>query len=459
MYSWVNMILQSEVTSFAADLKDNVLSAIFFILLAVFLLWVFRWFRKYLLANLMPNINLTLTENRRLRLFVALALIGLGLLIVLLIFGWDLTFFEQGQFKFNLTLVLSGALLILSANIIDYIITGFYRRYKEEQGNALGVPSEPDQKPKEVVQGRRMIQTLVVLYIFYYFLKSVALDYTIYQTEIDNRNLVITISSILKVFIVFMAARLIIWLMIHVVMTSYYRSKDINIGTRFAINQILTYILYLIAAFIAVESLGLKMTVIWGALGALLIGLGLGIQHTLNDFFSGFLLLLERSVEVGDVLHLRNYDRQLARVSKIGLRSSKLRTLDNIFIIMPNSELINQSVVNLSHFDNKARFEISVGVRYGSDTDLVQKVLLRCASAHPLVLKYPKPHVLMRGFSNSSLDFDLYFHTKEYMKAPKIKSDIRLLIDKAFREQGIEIPFPQMDVWLRENLPPNPPLP
>jgi small-conductance mechanosensitive channel len=136
-------------------------------------------------------------------------------------------------------------------------------------------------------------------------------------------------------------------------------------------------------------------------------------------------------------------------VRRIGVRTSLVETRDNMTIIVPNSKLIGDVVTNWSHDEDKARFKIVVGVAYGSDTALVKKLLLQVAQEHPKALKRPAPIVRFVNFGDSSLDFELHFWTKEFIRIEDIKSDMRFETDRLFRENDISIPFPQRDVWMR----------
>ena len=120
-------------------------------------------------------------------------------------------------------------------------------------------------------------------------------------------------------------------------------------------------------------------------------------------------------------------------------------------MIVPNSKLVVNNVINWSHYDDKVRFKVSVGVAYGTDTALVKSILLETAKEHSFVLKYPSPFVRFTDFGSSSLDFELLFYSKNFTIIEDVKSDIRFEIDRKFRESNIEIPFPQRDVWVRKN--------
>ena len=133
-------------------------------------------------------------------------------------------------------------------------------------------------------------------------------------------------------------------------------------------------------------------------------------------------------------------------VKEIGLRTSVVETRDNISLLIPNSKLTNEALINWSHNEKKTRFDVKVGVAYGSDIQLVKKLLLDCAAKHTSVVDSPKPIVRFTNFGDSSLDFELLFWTLNTFRVEDTKSDLRFLIDAAFRENGVTIPFPQRDV-------------
>ena len=182
------------------------------------------------------------------------------------------------------------------------------------------------------------------------------------------------------------------------------------------------------------------MSILLGGAAALLVGIGLGLQQTFNDFVSGLVLLFERSVSVGDVLEV---DGEVGTVREIGLRSTRMETRGNIDLLVPNHKLVNEKVTNWNHHTDKVRFHIKVGVAYGSDTAVVKDLLMKAVTENPYIIDYPVPFVRFEDFGESSLDFTLYFFSKNLLVIEDIKSDIRLEIDRLFREAGVVIPYPQ----------------
>lgn len=218
----------------------------------------------------------------------------------------------------------------------------------------------------------------------------------------------------------------------------------IEIGKSRAIYQIIKYVLWIFGIMMALEAMDIKVTLLLASSAALLVGLGLGLQEIFKDFVSGIILLVEGSLKVGDVVETS--EGEVGIVKEIGLRTSTIETRDNITLLIPNSKFTNETLINWSHHEQKTRFDVQVGVAYGSDVELVKKILLQCAVDHKLIVNSPEPIVRFTDFGNSSLDFELLFWTTNTFRVEDTKSDLRFMIDAAFRKQGITIPFPQRDV-------------
>ena len=267
------------------------------------------------------------------------------------------------------------------------------------------------------------------------------LEYKIIQ--IGDYSLILY--HVLFVIIVFIVTGLLLWIAKKII-DKVVLKKDHEVGKKHAIYQIIKYFVWVIAIAIALESIGIKLTLLIAGSAALLVGLGLGLQSVFQDFISGVVILVESTIKVNDVVEVEGF---VGRVKEIGLRTSKILTRDDIVTIIPNSKFTSDRVINWSHTNRKTRFNISVGVAYGSDVELVRKVLLECASKHTEVENTPEPFVRFVDFGNSSLDFELYFWSMRNFIIESIKSDLRFLIDKKFRENKIQIPFPQRDLHIR----------
>lgn len=269
------------------------------------------------------------------------------------------------------------------------------------------------------------------------------LDYVIFT----YKNFVFTPKSVLVLIIAFIITRTLLWVIKKII----FRKKDIDIVKRGNLNsvyQIISYTAWILTILIILESFGIKLTVLWAGSAALLVGVGLGLQSTFNDFVSGIILLIEGSIKIGDILEV---DQDIIRIRRIGLRTSEATTRDDIVVIIPNSIITTNKVINWSHQSNKTRFRIKVGVAYGSDIDLVEKLLYESAIEHPEVEKNGLIKARFTDFGNSSLDFEVLFFSKNIFRIENVKSDIRKTINRKFIENKITIPFPQVDLHIRSN--------
>ncbi len=225
-------------------------------------------------------------------------------------------------------------------------------------------------------------------------------------------------------------------------------TRDVlDIGTSNSMYLITKYIIWVFVIAALLDTVGIKVSILIASAAALLVGVGLGLQQFFNDVSSGIILLVERSLKVSDIVELEN--EMVGKVISIGIRTSKIKTRDNIVMIVPNSKLVNDRVINWSHAEMHTRFHVDVGVAYGSDVELVSKVLLECAQAHPNVLNEPKSFVRFIDFAESSLNFQLFFWTDESFIVENTKSDLRYKINAAFAANNIQIPFPQMDLHVK----------
>ena len=252
--------------------------------------------------------------------------------------------------------------------------------------------------------------------------------------------------TLLTIFLIFLITKLVLFLIRKTLFSR--RNKKLDIGASYALLQIIKYILWVIAIGLVLDTLGIKLTVLIAGSAALLVGVGLGLQQTFNDILSGIILLSEKSIKIEDVLEI---DGDIVKIQSIGLRTSKALNTDDVSIIIPNSLITTNKVINWSHQTTKARFRIDVGVAYGSDIDLVIKVLEESAIEHPDIFNRGSIEARLVNFGNSSLDFQVLFYSEQIFRISKVKSDIRRSISRKFAANDIAIPFPQMDLHLRSN--------
>ncbi len=238
---------------------------------------------------------------------------------------------------------------------------------------------------------------------------------------------------------------LVTWFSLYLIRTAINRSNKFDPGRKYALYQIVRYFILVISIAIGLEMMGIKLTVLLAGSAALLVGIGLGLQSLFNDFMSGIILLVDASVKVGDVIEV---DGLVARVQAINLRTSLVQTRDEKYIILPNSVLTGNSLINWTHHNQLSRFNVTVGVAYASDVEKVMQILVEAAQGHPEVSQERTPFARLLNFGDSSIDFEVLFWTDEVFGVDNTRSDIRIAICQAFRDQGIEIPFPQRVVHL-----------
>ncbi|MHA7830570.1 MAG: mechanosensitive ion channel family protein [Flagellimonas sp.] len=209
--------------------------------------------------------------------------------------------------------------------------------------------------------------------------------------------------------------------------------------------KFINYVIYLIAVLVTLSAAGVDITLVITASAALFVGLGLALQELFKDVLGGIFIIVDKSLQVGDVVEV---DGKVGKVFEIKLRTTRAITRDDKVLILPNHKFISDIVYNYTQNHRTTREKVSVGVAYGSDVDLVTKILEEVAHTQNQVLKNPKPFVLFEDFGDSALIFSIYFFTNDTFRDPRIKSEMRYKINNKFKENNVTIPFPQRDVHI-----------
>ncbi|NKI26239.1 mechanosensitive ion channel [Arenibacter sp. 6A1] len=230
---------------------------------------------------------------------------------------------------------------------------------------------------------------------------------------------------------------------VHKVVTSKLPEEDKN--KFISIFGFLKYLSYIMVILVILHSSGVNLTVLLTASAALFVGLGFALQYLFQDIISGILIILDQSLHVGDIIEV---DEKVGRVFEIRLRTTRALTRDDRVIIIPNHKFLTDSIYNYTQNSKITRESVKVGVAYGSDIDLVTKLLLEVAQEQKGVLKTPKSFVLFEDFGDSSLLFSINFYTYDSFGEPKIKSAMRYNMDAKFRTHNISVPFPQRDLHI-----------
>lgn len=368
-------------------------------------------------------------------------------LILLLILDLNYVLYSGDDYQVSILTLLNALLFFQFLRLFNWVITSFLISGAQVSNNKNADPNLDNYSSEEkttLFQNRTDSITRTVRWIFYsifalYLFSNLHLDYTLFERNINGEQVNFGISRIINAILIILVARFIIWLITEIVLRNIYNNRKIDEGSVYAINQLVKYIIYIFAIVIALDVFGINMNILLGGAAALLVGLGLGLQQTFNDLVSGIIMLFERSVSVGDVMEVEG---EVGTIKKIGLRASKIETYSSKTIVVPNHLLVTEKVTNWNNHSNRVRFKIDVGVAYGSDAKLVKKLLLEAVKDNPYI-SYPYPFVRLEHFGESSLDFGLYFFTKNLQIIEDIKSDIRIEIIRLFRDNEIEIPFPQ----------------
>ncbi|NNC84076.1 MAG: mechanosensitive ion channel [Flavobacteriales bacterium] len=268
----------------------------------------------------------------------------------------------------------------------------------------------------------------------------------------ENTGIKITVRGVLTFIIILFLARLIVKFISGLVTNQLENNQRLDDGQRFTIVKLVRYAAYVIAFVFAANAAGVNLTALLVGSAALLVGVGLALQHIFDDIISGFIILFEGTFQVGDVIETEG---MIARVLHIDIRTSKVITRDGNIIIVPNRFLTSEKLNNWSHGNALSRFHVTVGVSYSSDVEKVKKLLYQTALAHADVSKQKPIIIRFDDFGDSALIFRLFFWASRSWEVELLKSDLRFAIFKAFREHGVQIPFPQRDLHLIDGFMPS----
>lgn len=266
------------------------------------------------------------------------------------------------------------------------------------------------------------------------------------QKIFEIGNFVLTIGKLAGVLLTIFITWLVLTLIKKYLLLKKQQTRGER-GRRLSLYQLIKYFTWVLVISVSINILGFNITLLVAGSAALLVGIGFGLQNIFSDLISGLFMLFERKVKVGDVMEVDNI---VGKVKAINLRTSELLTRDGYNIIVPNHKFIIENVVNWSHNSYDRRFEIKVGVSYGSDVNLVTDILMECAMSQKELIKEDehKPNVRFLDFGDSSLVFLLLFWTNDIFPVEQIKSELRYKIFQSFKEKGVIIPFPQRDVHI-----------
>ena len=266
----------------------------------------------------------------------------------------------------------------------------------------------------------------------------------LFNTSLTLGHHTLTVLELMEALLVFLVARIVL-AVVRRGLRRAQRLSRMDEGKQFIVRRLVSSVVWALAAMVALSVLGVDLTALWAGSAALLVGVGIGLQGFFNDVISGFVLLFEGGVAVGNVLEV---DGKLVRVERIDLRSTRVVTVAGELIVLPNSKVAGEAVVNLTQGDSAMRIRVNVGVAYGSDVDLVMRLLSEAMAEQPEVRSTPQPAVFFQEFADSSLNFSVMGWLDDPWDRMGIQSRVRTAIDAKFRAHGVTIPFPQRDLHI-----------
>ncbi|MFN2508393.1 MAG: mechanosensitive ion channel family protein [Chthoniobacterales bacterium] len=256
--------------------------------------------------------------------------------------------------------------------------------------------------------------------------------------------------SLLQVFLLIALLVAVFWLSSHTkrfLFNRVLKNSGLNRSLQYAIAQISSKVVLVIGILVVLTNTGINLSALAVFAGAIGVGIGVGLQGIASNFISGLVILAERPITIGDRVEVGEVAGQ---VERIRARCTVIRTNDNISMIVPNSKFIEDPVTNWTYGDPRVRFRIPIGVAYGSDLEKVKEALIAAGREHPNALQDPPVSVFLDKFGDNSIDFELVVWSSEMSYRPRrFRSDLNFAIARKLKEAGIEIPYPQRDVYIR----------
>lgn len=265
------------------------------------------------------------------------------------------------------------------------------------------------------------------------------LDYSLFKVAKHEFRVITLVTLVLFILGVFIVTK--------VVRKAIFNRTSLDLPKKYSLYTIFKYIAVVLAVAISLQIVGIDITVLLAGSAALLVGVGFGLQNLFGDVTSGIILLFDSTIKVNDVIEV---DGIVGRVEKINLRTTSIITREDNYIIMPNSVITNNNLINWTYSNISSRFRIDVGVDYSSDVKLVMELMEKAVKAQKEVLISPAPVVRFEEYADSSLNFSVFFWCDEVFRVEIIKSQIRVRLYEYLKENNVEIPFPQRVVHMKQ---------
>jgi potassium efflux system protein len=337
------------------------------------------------------------------------------------------------------SLALAGGLLLLQRVVVGALSLALERRGAELGGAAGLVP---------ILFGFALVVLALPLFALVWGVRGAVLVdiWRSLRNGITVGGVTFTLENIAVFFIVFVVGYILTGLAKGALSSTILPRTKLDIGARDALATGAGYIGIILTVILAVTMAGIDLTGLAFVAGALSVGIGFGLRTIVENFVSGIILLVERPIKQGDWIDVGG---TMGYVREISVRSTRIETFDRSDVVVPNADLITGKVTNYTYNSLVGRLIVPVGVAYGSDVEKVRSILLEVGEANPMVVRVPPPSVVFQGFGESSLDFELRVILRDVNYTLSVRTEINTEINRRFNEAGIEIPFPQRDLWVR----------
>ena len=380
-------------------------------------------------------------------------LFGVGVRVVIVVFGASVVsnFFGFRSLSqalgmsaflgFVAAAALYGGLRVVTVLLITLLRTGWARSVLEARARVV-----EHWGSRGLVVGAALVWLRGMLQLFAIYDPLIGAVSRILQRRLGYGNVHFTLGGVLSVLLTMLIGYALVNFVTLILKHFILSQFQLQRGLPYAISKVAYYSLLILVAMTALVNSGVelsKLTVLTGALG---VGLGFGLQNIVNNFVSGLILLFERPVHIGDTVDVGGL---VGTVRRIGARSSTVLTFQGAEVIVPNSNLISNQVINWTLSSAWRRVDIPVYVAYGTDPERVLKLLVEAANSHPGVLRERPSAAFFLGFGENALNFELRFWSAQQETWFDLRSEVTLAVAKALRKAAIEIPFPQRDLHLR----------
>lgn len=357
------------------------------------------------------------------------------------------TLFQLGPYNVCLWNLLFLAIIIIGASILRRFIHRLVKRLLSQAN--IRMDGQKITWLRLLNQGVYALATYIAVWSFNINNENVSFGDFLNYNFIESKKFTFSFYHILVIIAIYFGARMLVNVTKLYISKRFKEDADLNSGSEYVYHQVAKYIIYLFSFFICLKALEIEIAILLTGSAALLVGVGLGLQDVFKDMFSGLILLFEGNVKIGDIIEMSNSGRTqpiVAKILKISVRTTQIETRDGNVLIIPNNRLTQEHIENWSHGSELSRFKITIHVAYGSNAELVTRLLKQAALSHPKVKKSHPVIVRLENFGENGLEMELLFWADQSWEIQNYQSDIRIEIDRLFREYNINVPFPQREV-------------